>query len=110
MDVTFQAYVHNLQESRQLIQSNKKINFDEQEVAPGKQNVRAACPKDKMESRFFSRSSVVQQAISLENEELISHSVNSVYSNLNCNVTKTFLFGLRSVTKLWFINQKVKSD
>ena len=33
--------------------SNKIINFDEQRVALGKQNVKAAYPKDKLEFKFF---------------------------------------------------------
>ena len=33
--------------------SNKIIYWDEQEVALGKQNKRAACPKDKLEFTFF---------------------------------------------------------
>ena len=33
--------------------SNEIINKDEQEVAPGKQNMRAACSKDKREFQFF---------------------------------------------------------
>ena len=33
--------------------SNKIINLDEQEMAVGKQNKRAACPKDKLEFTFF---------------------------------------------------------
>ena len=33
--------------------SNKIINWDDQEVALGKQNVRAACPKDKLEFKIF---------------------------------------------------------
>ena len=33
--------------------SNKIINQDQQEVASGKQNMRAACQKDNMEIKFF---------------------------------------------------------
>ena len=33
--------------------SNKIINEDDQEVAFGKWNVRAACPKDKLEFKVF---------------------------------------------------------
>ena len=33
--------------------SNKIINQDQQEVASGKQNMRAACQKDKLEIKFF---------------------------------------------------------
>ena len=33
--------------------SNKIINQDEEEVSLGKENVRAACPKDKLEFLFF---------------------------------------------------------
>ena len=33
--------------------SNKIINEDDQEVAFGKRNVRAACPKDKLEFKVF---------------------------------------------------------
>ena len=33
--------------------SNEIINLDEQEMAPGKQNKRAACPKEKLEFTFF---------------------------------------------------------
>ena len=33
--------------------SNKVINQEEQEVAPGNQNLRAAYPKHKLESKFF---------------------------------------------------------
>ena len=36
--------------------SNKITQEDKQEVAPGKKNVRTACPKDKLEFTFFSRS------------------------------------------------------
>ena len=32
----------------------KSLNKDEQEVVSGKQNVKAACPKDKMEYKLFS--------------------------------------------------------
>ena len=32
---------------------NKIINYDEQEFTPGKQNVRDACPKDKVEFNVF---------------------------------------------------------
>ena len=32
--------------------SNKIINKDQQEVVLGKWNVRAACPKDKLELKF----------------------------------------------------------
>ena len=35
--------------------SNKLINEDEQEVALGKQNVRALCAKVKLDVKFFSR-------------------------------------------------------
>ena len=35
--------------------SDKIINYDEPEVALGKQNERAACPKDKLEFKFFLR-------------------------------------------------------
>lgn len=35
--------------------SNKVINQEEQEVAPGNQNLRAAYPKYKLESKFFFR-------------------------------------------------------
>ena len=35
--------------------SNKIINQDQQEVASGKQNMRAACQKDKLEIKFFFR-------------------------------------------------------
>ena len=34
--------------------SNKIINLDEQEVAPGKQNGRGTCPKDNLECKLFS--------------------------------------------------------
>ena len=34
--------------------SNKIINEDQQEVALGKQNMTAACPKDKLEFKSFS--------------------------------------------------------
>ena len=34
--------------------SNKTINKKVQEVALGKQNVTAACPKEKLEFKFFS--------------------------------------------------------
>ena len=33
--------------------SNKITQEDKQEVAPGKKNVRTACPKDKLEFTFF---------------------------------------------------------
>ena len=33
--------------------ANKVINQEEQEVAPGNQNVRADYRKDKLESKFF---------------------------------------------------------
>ena len=33
--------------------SNKIINYNKQEVVPGKQNVEAAWPKDKLEFKFF---------------------------------------------------------
>ena len=33
--------------------SNKIINQDQQEVASGKQNMIAACQKDKLEIKFF---------------------------------------------------------
>ena len=32
----------------------KSLNKDEQEVVSGKQNVKAACPKDKLEYKLFS--------------------------------------------------------
>ena len=32
---------------------NKIINWDDQEVALGKRNVRAACPKDKLEFKIL---------------------------------------------------------
>ena len=35
------------------VPSNKIISWDEQEVALSQQNVRAACPKDKLEFQFF---------------------------------------------------------
>ena len=31
---------------------NKIINYDEQEITPGKQNARATCSKDRLESGF----------------------------------------------------------
>ena len=34
--------------------SDKIINWEEQEVAPGKRNARSARPKDKLEFKFFS--------------------------------------------------------
>ena len=33
--------------------SNKIFNQDQQELASGKQNMRAACQKDKLEIKFF---------------------------------------------------------
>ena len=45
--VTFEAYLPNEQES------NEVFNWAKQKVALGKQNVRAACPKDKLEFKFF---------------------------------------------------------
>jgi len=37
---------------------------DKQEVAPDKENVRAACPKDKMEIKFFSRHAIPYSSVS----------------------------------------------
>ena len=39
--------------SRQKSPSNKIINYDKQEVALGKKNVKGTCPKDKLEFNFF---------------------------------------------------------
>ena len=36
--------------------SDKIINWEEQEVAPGKRNARSARPKDKLEFKFFFKS------------------------------------------------------
>ena len=55
------AYLPNGQGSEQVT-SNKVINKDEQEVAPGKQDGRAAWPKDKLQFKFFS------QTMGLESE------------------------------------------
>ena len=48
--VTFKDHLHNGQGSRQvMLYSNKCDEHDKLEVAhQGKQNVRAACPKDKL--------------------------------------------------------------
>ena len=34
--------------------SNKIMNLEKQEVAPGKKNMRAACQRDKLEFNLFS--------------------------------------------------------
>ena len=34
--------------------SNKIINWEKQEVVPDKKNMRAACPRDKLEFNLFS--------------------------------------------------------
>ena len=50
----FEAYyLPNGHSSRQKSPSHKIINYDKQEVALGKKNVKGTCPKDKLEFNFF---------------------------------------------------------
>lgn len=52
------------------VPSNKIISEDKQEVALGWQNVRAACPKDKLEFQFFSSPAWVKSLLSFDKKNV----------------------------------------
>ena len=64
--------------------SNKVINQEEQEVAPGNQNVRAAYPKDKLESKFFSSLECCQCFTVIVKQ--CSNSMVGIWNNQCCGV------------------------
>ena len=55
------------------VPSNKIISYDEREVALGKQNVRAACPKDKLEFQFFSSPAWVKSLFNFDKKKCRTH-------------------------------------
>lgn len=52
--------------------TDKNINYDEQDVALGKQDMRAAWPRDKLEFKFFKPYVIFKQAFSVLSEMYIN--------------------------------------
>ena len=65
--------------------SNEVINPEEQEVAPGNQNLRAAYPKDKLESKFFSSLECCHCCTVILKQ--CSNSMVGIWNNQRCGVT-----------------------
>lgn len=69
--------------------SNKTINQKVQEVALGKQNVTAACPKEKLEFKFFSGPSSIQTYYYLGRQHIqfvMIYDAASGWHPLNCGI------------------------